>query len=187
MAKYDKYVKPLAFFDDGYGSLRQKVVMDHEFLGMDVIIEFGTLWSAGMIGKEPHIPHKHNFSQIMYWFSGNTSDMSDLGAELELFLGEENEKYMVNCSTAVGIPAGMPHMPARVLKMDRRIIFMTVSVTGKYEETPLPVKKDRFQNQPLVGFNAKYRVNLSRCPSFVKAPGVTDRIIRTIPAAPWAL
>lgn len=170
MAKYDKYVKPLAFFDDGYGSLRQKVVMDHDFLGMDVIIEFGTLWSAGMIGKEPHIPHKHNFNQIMYWFSGNTNDMSDLGAEVEFFLGEENEKYMVNCSTAVGIPAGMPHMPARVLKMDRRIIFMTVSVTGKYEETPLPAKKDRFQNQPLVGFNAKYRRQFIPVPFIRKGP-----------------
>jgi uncharacterized RmlC-like cupin family protein len=170
MDKYSKYVKSLMFTDDGYGSLRQKTTMDSEFLGMDVIIEFGTLWSAGMVGKEPHIPHKHNFNQVLYWFSGNTSDMSDLGAEVEFFLGEENEKQMINCSTAVGIPAGMPHMPANVIKMDKRIILMTVSVTGKYEETPLPAKKEQFENQPLAGFGAKHRRQFIQVPFIRKGP-----------------
>jgi hypothetical protein len=170
MEKYAKNVKSLTFSDDGYGSLRQKVTMDSEFLGMDVIIEFGTLWSAGMIGKGLHIPHKHDFNQILYWFSGNTNDMSDLGAEVELFLGEENEKYMINCSTAVGVPAGMSHMPAQVIRMDHRIIFMTVSVTGKYAETPLPAPKDRFENQPLAGFDAKYRRQIIQVPFIRKGP-----------------
>jgi hypothetical protein len=170
MDKYSKYIKSLTFTDDGYGSLRQKVTMDSEFLGMDVIIEFGTLWSAGMVGQEPHIPHKHNFNQILYWFGANTNDMSDLGAEIEFFFGEEYEKYMINCSTAIGIPAGMPHMPARILKMDKRIIFMTVSVIGKYKETPLATKKDRFENQPLVGFDAKYRRQFIQVPFIRKGP-----------------
>ena len=170
MEKYNKYVKSLTFTDDGYGSLRQKVTMDSEFLGMDVIIEYGTLWSAGMVGKEPQVSHKHGFNQILYWFSGNTSDMSDLGAEVELFLGEENEKHMINCSTAVGIPAGMPHMPANVLKMDQRIIFMTVSVTGEYEETILPAKKEKFENQPLAGWGSKHRNKLIQVPFIRKGP-----------------
>jgi len=132
MGKYDNYVRPLTFTDDGYGSLRQKVTMDAEFLGIEAIIEYGTLWSAGKIGKEPHLPHKHDFNQIHYFFSGKTTDMSDLGAEIEFFIGEENEKYMINCSTAVGVPAGMPHMPVNIQKMDNRIIWITVSVTYTY-------------------------------------------------------
>jgi hypothetical protein len=170
MEKYAQYVKSLTFTDDGYGSLRQKVTMDSDFLGMDVIIEFGTLWSAGMVGKGLQIPHKHDFNQILYWFNGNTNDMSDLGAEVELFLGEENEKYMINCSTAVGVPAGMPHMPAQVIRMDKRIIFMTVSVIGKYAETPLPAKKEQFENRPLAGFDAKYRRQFIQVPFIRKGP-----------------
>ncbi|MBN2239291.1 MAG: hypothetical protein JW712_05920 [Dehalococcoidales bacterium] len=171
MGKYDDYVRPLTFTDDGYGSWRQKVTMDSEFLGIDAIIEYGTLCNAGLIGKEPHVPHTHPFNQILYWFSANTDDMSDLGAEIELYLGENTEKHMVNCSTAVGIPAGMPHMPANILKMDKRIMFMQVSVTGgKYEETLIEAKKEQFQNQPLVGFGSKYRNQFIRVPFIRKGP-----------------
>lgn len=162
--KYEKYVRPLKFFDDGYGSFRQGTRMDSEFLGMDVIIEYGTYWSAGKMGKEPHVPHKHDFNQVLYWFSGNTNDMSDLGAEVELFLGEENERHILTASTAVAVPAGMPHMPANVLRMDHRFIFMTVSVAGKYEETTLPVEKGQFDNQPLAGFGSKYQSQFIRVP-----------------------
>ena len=124
MGQYDKYVKPLTFSDYGYGSFRQGTRLGPEVLGMDVIIEFGTYWSGGQIEK----PHKHDFNQICYWFSGNTGDMSELSAEIELFLGEENERHMLTASTAVGIPAGMPHMPANILKMDHRFIFMEILI-----------------------------------------------------------
>jgi uncharacterized RmlC-like cupin family protein len=170
MGKYDNYVRPLTFVDDGYGSLRQKVTMDSDFLGIDAVIEYGTLWCAGKIGSEPHIPHKHDFNQILYFFSANPDDMSDLGAEIELYLGEENEKYMVNCSTAVGIPAGMPHMPAEIRKMDNRIMCMTVSVAKQYSETPIEATKARFQNKPLAGFDAKYRKQFIQVPFIRKGP-----------------
>jgi uncharacterized RmlC-like cupin family protein len=164
MGKYDKYVKPLVFTDYGYGCYRQGTRLGPEDLEMDVIIEFGTYWSAGEMGKEPHAPHKHDFNQILYWFSGNTDDMSNLGAEVDLFLGEENERHMLTSSTAIGIPAGMPHMPARILRMDRRIYFMEVSVTGKYEETSIPSQKAQFENQPLAGFGSKHRGKFIRVP-----------------------
>jgi uncharacterized RmlC-like cupin family protein len=162
--KYEQYVKGLNYTDGGFGSFRQGVRMDSEFLGMDVCIEYGTYWSAGKIGKEPHTPHKHDFNQVLYWFGGNTSDMSDLGAEIELFLGEENERHMLTCSTAVGIPAGLPHLPANIVRMDRRFIFMVVSITGKYEATPLPAEKGQFDNKPLAGWGAKYQSNFIRVP-----------------------
>lgn len=170
MGKYDNYVRPLSFTDDGYGCLRQKVTMDSEFLGIEAIIEYGTLWAAGNIGKEPHIAHKHGFNQIHYFFSANTTDMSDLGAEIEFFIGEENEKHMINCSTAVGVPAGMPHMPVNILKMDNRIYWLTVSVTDQYEETALPAKKEKFANQPLAGFMSKHRKQFVQVPFIRKGP-----------------
>jgi hypothetical protein len=40
--KYEQYVKGLNYTDGGFGSFRQGVRMDSEFLGMDVCIEYGT-------------------------------------------------------------------------------------------------------------------------------------------------
>ncbi len=163
MGQYDKYIKPLTFTDHGYGSFRQGTRLGPEDLGMDVIIEFGTYWSAGVISEEPK-PHIHDFNQIHYWLSGNTDDMSDLGAEVEVFIGEENERHMLTSSTAIGIPAGMPHMPTSIIRMDRRIILFEVSATGKYEKTVLDVEKSRLENQPLAGFGSKYMSQFIRVP-----------------------
>ena len=160
MGQYDKYVKPLTFTDYGYGSFRQGTRLEPEDLGMDVIIEFGTYWSGGQISK----PHKHDFNQVNYWFSGNTDDMSELSAEIDVFLGEDNERHMLTSSTAIGIPAGMPHMPANILRMDHRFIFMEISTTAKYEEIPVESDKSKYENQPLSGFGSKYISQFIRVP-----------------------
>ena len=170
MGQYDKYVKPLTFTDYGYGSFRQGTRLGSEDLGMDVIIEFGTYWSAGPMGKEPYKPHKHDFNQILFWFSANTDDMSELSAEIDLYLGEENERHMLTASTAVGIPAGMPHMPANIHRMDHRFIFMEISASAKYEEIPVEGEKSKYENQPLAGFGSKYMNQFIRVPFIRKGP-----------------
>ncbi|UCD09650.1 MAG: hypothetical protein JSU79_03130 [Dehalococcoidales bacterium] len=170
MGLYDKYVKPLTFTDYGYGSFRQGTRLGPEDLGMDVIIEFGTFWSAGKMGTESYRPHKHDFNQVLYWFSANTDDMSELSAEIELFLGEETERHMLTASTAVGIPAGMPHMPANILRMGHRFIFMEISAAAKYEATDLPFEKGQLDNKPLAGFRSKYQSQFIRVPFIRKGP-----------------
>lgn len=166
MGQYDKYVKPLTFTDHGYGSFRQGTRLGPEDLDMDVIIEFGTYWSGGQIGES----HKHDYNQVHYWFSGNTDDMSNLGAEVDVFLGEENERHMLTSSTAIGIPAGMPHMPANILKMDRRIFLLEISNTAQPEKIPVESEKGRFENQPLAGFGSKYMNQFIRVPFIRKGP-----------------
>ena len=155
--QYEKYIRPFTFTDDGYGGLRQVTRIDSETLGMDVIIEFGTFWSSGSMGPESQSLHKHDFNQVLYWFGADPADMSELNAEVELFLGEENERYMISCSTAVGIPAGMPHLPARIARMDKRFLFMTVSQTTEYKAEALPCEKSALESRPLSGFGSRHR------------------------------
>jgi hypothetical protein len=152
-AKYGEYIKSLEFRDLEQGPCRQGTVMDGRFLGLDVHIQYGACLTAGKMGREPDRPHTHEFDQIMFWLGTDMNDLSELGAEVEVCLGEEMNTHMITTSTAVAVPKGMPHFPARITKMDRRIIYMEVSLAPAYQEKALAT--DRQPSEP-VGFRSKY-------------------------------
>jgi len=161
--KYEHYVKKLKF-RDGPGYYRQVATLDGKDLGLDAHIEYGAYWLPGNMGSDAFTMHKHDYNKVMLWLGADPADMGELGAEVELILGEEGEKHMITTSTAVFVPAGMPHFPANIIKMDKRFVFMTVSVAPKCKDIPLPVDKEKIEKAPVLGFQAKYRnyvVNLA--------------------------
>ncbi len=159
--KYGQHIKSLIFKDDGPGLYRQGTVMTGEFLGLDVHIQYGTYWSAGKMGKEPYGPEVHDFDQVLYWLGADTSDLGELGAEVELCLGEELETHMITTSTAVFIPKGVPHLPATVNRVDKRFIFLEVSIAPEVKTTMVPT--DKRPSEP-VGWQSKYRDHISQVP-----------------------
>jgi hypothetical protein len=162
--KYGKYVKKLVFKDYGPGSYRQGVVMDSDFLGMDARIEFGSFWSAGKMGTQTSAIHTHDFNQMMFWFGGDTRDMGELGAEVELCLGPEREKHMLTTSTSVYIPKGFPHFPADIVRMDKRFLFLMVSCAKDFKEIPFDASGIPEEKEPSWMFFAKYRDNVAQAP-----------------------
>ena len=156
--KYGNYVKSLSFQDFGQGGFRQGTEMTGEFLGLDVHIKYGAYWTPGRMGREPSLPHVHDFNQIMLWLGSDVNDFGELGAEVELCLGEEMETHMITTSTAVAVPGGLPHLPATVNRMDKRFIFMEVSLASEYKD--MLITADRQPSAP-VGFNGgKYGKNI---------------------------
>ncbi len=155
--KYGKYVKKLKFRDDRPGYYRQVTEVSGKPFGLDFHVEYGAYWSAGKMGLEPYGPHKHDFDQVMLWLGADTGNIGELGAEVELCLGEEGEKYMITSSTAVAVPKGLPHFPATINSMDRRFIFMTVSCAPKCDSIQIPADKNAFENTPVAVWNAKHR------------------------------
>lgn len=159
--KYGQYVKSLTFTDDGPGLYRQGTTMTGEFLGLDVHIQYGTYWSAGKMGKEPYVPEVHDFDQVMLWLGADTNDLGELGAEVELCLGEEMQKHMITTSTAVFVPKGLPHLPATINRMDKRFIFVVVSMAPEVKTTLVP--SDKVPSEP-VGWQSKYRDRIVQVP-----------------------
>ncbi len=158
--KYGQYIKKLTFRDNGPGFYRQVTTLDGAALGLDAHIEYGAYWAPGNMGNEPNAPHVHDFNQVMLWLGADATDMGELGAEVELCLGEEGEKHMITTSTAVAVPKGMPHFPANIVKMDKRFVFLTVSCAAEYKETALPADKKALEKSPVMSFIAKYRDNV---------------------------
>jgi hypothetical protein len=77
-------------------------------------------------------PHKHEFPQYLHFFSANPNDGTDFDAEIEISLGEEQEKHIITEPTAVYVPAGLHHGPLNFAKVNKPVLFLDIAVTGKY-------------------------------------------------------
>jgi hypothetical protein len=162
--KYKKYVKTLSFKDDGKGLYRQVTSVNGKSFGLDFNIEYGAYWAAGSMGEAPYGAHKHDFDQVMFWLGADGNDMGELGAEVELCLGEEREKRMITTTTAVSVPKGLPHFPATITRMDRRFVYMEVSCTSEYKAINLPTNKKAPETTPVLMWESKYREKIINVP-----------------------
>ena len=59
------------------------------------------------------------------------NDPYDLGGKIEFSLN--GEKHLLTRSTMIFVPAGMPHNPMRILRVDRPIFHFSVVMSGLYE------------------------------------------------------
>ena len=151
--KYEDYFKLLSFQDYGPGSYRQGTKISAATLGLPVHVEYGTYWAAGKQGKEPYRPEVHDFDEVMLFIGADMVDMSDLGSEVRVSLGEELETHVFTCSTAIFVPRGIPHTPANIVRMDKRFLYLQISCTEEYKSTI--VESDRKPSEP-AGWQAKY-------------------------------
>ena len=152
--KYGKHVKTLKFKEHEQGGLRQECVMDGKYLGIDAHIKYGVFWTAGKMGKNPDKPHIHDFDQVLLFAGSDMDDIGELGAEVELCLGENLETHMITTTTAVAIPKGVPHFPATVNFLYERFFYYEISIAPVYKET---VYKTDKKPGPVVSWRADTR------------------------------
>lgn len=114
------------------------------------IIEGSHCFSAMIMDEKSlsvfHGPHTHRDPEVLVAIGMNPDDPMDLGGELELCMGEEMEKHIINRTTLVYIPANLLHAPFRVTRVDRPFLFIQSQYTGKMTETSfakLIAEKDR--------------------------------------------
>ena len=77
----------------------------------------------------------HDFDQCLLLMGADPNDLSDFDAEVELCLGEEREKHIINSATVVHIPAGLVHCPLNIVKVNKPVLFLDISIVGKYSKT----------------------------------------------------
>jgi hypothetical protein len=74
-----------------------------------------------------HPPHTHDSAEILFHIGTNPDDPTDLGAEIEFFMGEEMERHVVDKTTAIFIPPNVIHAPWKPLRIDRPFLFLEVN------------------------------------------------------------
>ncbi len=104
-----------------------------EFEGMDANIFWGFcsrsgIWRRG-VGAHVH-PHA---DEVLVYLGMDSNNPDRLGAEIEVDLGKEHERHLVDQSAAIVCPAGMPHMPQVTRWVDRPFAFFAVCLSGEHE------------------------------------------------------
>lgn len=110
--------------------LGQGVQLHREELGTDCIIAYNCISKPIYMHQEPHA---HDFQQFLGFIGGNPMNLHEFGAEIELSLGEEGEKHIIDKTTIVSIPPGLIHCPLNFKTVDKPIVFLEIMLTSAYK------------------------------------------------------
>jgi len=89
------------------------------------------LWVRGP-GRGAHV-HPHD--EVLVFAGTEPSDIDYLGAEIQIDMGEEHERHIINEPTAVVLPAGMPHNPIVTRYVDKPFGVLMMSLGARHETT----------------------------------------------------
>jgi hypothetical protein len=100
-----------------------------DFEGAEFSMRLHYLTEPYLMIKEPH---RHDFDQFYLIIGADLAHARDFQAEIEFYLGEEQELHLINAPTAVHIPKGMVHGPLNFKRIDRPIIFLDSLLSAQY-------------------------------------------------------
>ena len=130
--KEDKLVKKGHFVDS--------IFSNFDNLGIDLHVNYHCMTKPLFMVKEPHA---HPSYEVLCFIGGNPLNIRDFGGEVELTMGDE--KHIINSTSFVIVPPGLPHCPLNFKKVDKPFMFMVILTMGKYATLPqeqLGVKVD---------------------------------------------
>jgi mannose-6-phosphate isomerase-like protein (cupin superfamily) len=87
--------------------------------------------------------HTHDFDQIIFFLGGDPGNIGEFGAEVELHLGKNQQKHIINYTSCVYVPAGLLHCPLNVKKVTKPIMFIDITLSPGFSVRPLPPASQR--------------------------------------------
>ncbi len=100
--------------------------------GLDMNLTWGFyskpgIWHRG-VGA-----HVHPVAEVLVFAGLDPTNMDYLGAQIEIELGKEHERYVFDKPTVVICPAGLPHNPVVVRWVDSPYAFYVIGLSGEHE------------------------------------------------------
>jgi len=78
--------------------------------------------------KEPLVlykpPHVHDYKQYELFYGGNPMNVNKFNSEIDIYLGEEAEKYLIDCTSIVHIKEGLVHRQVDFRIVDKPVYFI---------------------------------------------------------------
>jgi hypothetical protein len=103
---------------------------DLEGLNANILWGFCSRPGLGRRGVGAHV---HPVDEVLVYLGTDPENPDSLGAEMEVDLGREHERHMIDKPSALVCPAGTPHMPMVTRWVDRPFAFFAVSLSGEHE------------------------------------------------------
>jgi hypothetical protein len=79
-------------------------------------------------------PHAHDFDQF-FCFMGTPEDQRVFDGEVEVYLGEEQAKFVIGSTTVLFVPKGLIHTPFNWVKVNKPMMFLNIVLSNKYTRT----------------------------------------------------
>lgn len=80
-------------------------------------------------------PHTHDVDEYLVFLGGKLPDVFDFKAEIEFWIGEEQEKHVINKATIIFIPKGLVHCPLNFKRIDEPILFHAILLASRFTKT----------------------------------------------------
>ncbi len=127
--KYGEHFVTIPFRQGKKGPLMS---LNSEILnGFKIQIIYAYAYETGITGLSVK-PHTHNFDETIFFIGSDPHNFDNLGAEVEMSMGDEEEKHVFTVPTAVVVPAGVPHCPMVTKSIEKPYLCMAVSLTDDY-------------------------------------------------------
>ncbi|MBN1188432.1 MAG: hypothetical protein JXA46_01655 [Dehalococcoidales bacterium] len=116
----------------------------------------GGFYYSGVVMHKPtpveavsNKPHSHDYIEYIILYGTNPDDPFDLGGEVEFWIGDE--KHVITHTCVITVPAGVFHCPFIFTRVDRPILFGSVSPAPiLYEHTNRDPKWSHLSDPPKI-------------------------------------
>ena len=82
-------------------------------------------------------PHSHDFDEFLVFLGCDPTNARDFEAEVELSMGEEGEKHIIDTGAIVCIPKGLVHCPINFKKVGKPVLFCNIYLSPEYVRKPI--------------------------------------------------
>lgn len=137
-AKYSYLLKTLNFQSSPVRKWVRLMGKDMAGLNLNLTWEYSNLAGAWSQEKKGHT---HPYGECLVFTGFDYDHPNDLGAEIEMAIGEEGETYTFNTATAVAIPPGLVHNPTTTKKAIRPYGVMVISLNSENLSKDTPEQK----------------------------------------------
>jgi hypothetical protein len=128
----------------------------------------------------------HDTHELLCFVGGDPKNIRDLGAEVRISLGNDNEEHIIDDATVVSIPPGLKHGPVAVNKLSGPFVLLRMINTPEYQAKldAEADEKDIFtattlkEGHQYPKYGKKYWMNIVKGPLFIDyEPGWTGTSI----------
>lgn len=114
------------------------------------------------------VTHVHAGDEYLCFLAGQVPDcFSEFDAEIDFYVGKEQELYTITEPTVVYIPKGLLHCPLEFRVVNKPLLFVMILLTPRFELTDVDGIKTSFDGPGVDG--APKTIDLSKLPE-IKTP-----------------
>jgi hypothetical protein len=131
--KYGHLLKKLNYRKGPVGKMVWPTGKDLE--GLNLNFFWGYVNAAGDLSTTRHL---HPYGECYVLAGLDYAHPNDIGADIEVAMGDEGEKYTFNKTSVVITPTGLAHGPVVTKKLDKPYGCLIISLDGESKVTELP-------------------------------------------------